>query len=879
LALSDGSAAQPLDFNGGNPEDYQYRLGNTGAWVNMPGNGVIDLPAGGDQLIQVRVNTLTDALDEVQENFSLQADLDSNGTSASDTGTGLINDTTEPTVNVGAATTGLGDITVPEGDDAIFGVLINGAAPGSQLALSLNEGSALSPEDYNSGQPDNYQYRFGSSGAWLAVPANGIINLTSGGDQLIQVRTNTVDDLLDEVDEDFTLAATLTSLGVDYSDTGTATIVDDDERPTNLNADNATVSEEGISPAGLPDTTGTPDDSTDSASATGTISFDDAGDNNPFSISLSGPSGITVDGQAVTWVYDSNTLTLSGSSQDGSNSVAVASVVLSNPVSNGGSHSYDYTVTLQRAIDHAGIDQEDVHDLQFEVSVSDGVHPAVSSNFNVSVEDDSPEVSSIARQIDVPPARTNVSIILDLSGSMNDANRLVLAKQAINKLIDTYEDNGEVRVNIVTFNNTAAQVGSYWQDSGSAKTTINGLSAGSATNYDAALAVAQEAYSAGNNGNMLNGANNVLYFLSDGLPNRSDGNVNALINFNQSGADYDDGIQSGEESIWSNFLIANKITAFSFGMGPGVTLGSLNPIAYDGAFDDGAGTVGQNTDATQVLNLNDLDDALQDTVELPLVEGNLLGNLGGQFGADGGIILEFVDRRDTPNDSSDDVLYRYDRANNEITNTVSNQVIAGQSLSLTTALGAVLTVDMVSGDYAYEASYQVTSSVSEYFSFSLRDRDGDISTNSDEPAQSDATLTFNVSRLGVTVSPLSIARQATVEDEQSPKLTGLLEPDNATLQMPALQSTTSTFKGEAFKLDTEPAVMLGTAALSLGDILDFGEPDSLDQLLQQSTGGSQLSVPASGLQQASNDDVNELLDLQQNPWENTLLFGDNSMII
>ncbi|MBB6521224.1 retention module-containing protein [Pseudoteredinibacter isoporae] len=832
LTLTDGTAGSPLDYNDG---QFQYREAGSSTWIDVPANGQITLTNGGNQTLDVRTNTLTDDLDEPTENFTLTADLNSNGTNVSDVGNGFINDINTPTINVGQPNTGTGDVTVDEGDNAIFAVVVGDAAPNSQVELSLISGTADSPADFNA---TLFEYRLGDSGPWLTVPANGIVDLPAGGDQLIQVRTDTVADTIDEPDENFTLRAELVSNGSNIVDTGLGTILDNDEAPNNLQVTAATVSEEGIAPDGLPDNVGSPSDTTDSATATGSISFDDAGDNNPFSFTLTGPSGVTSGGNAVTWSYDSGSGTLTGSYNDGGTPVNVATVVLGSLSSSAGSHSMDYTVTFERAIDHPGVDQEDVLDLQFGITVDDGVNPVANSNFTVSVEDDSPQVEDVTRQIDVPPAQTNLMIVLDISGSMAGSN-LALAKDAINRLIDTYEANGDVRVTVITFDTSADIELPYWQSSSTAKDDVDALTAGGWTNYDGALALAQTAFDSANNGNMLPNAKNVLYFLSDGEPTAADGNTSVLANSpivtqGSNPGHLDFGIQAAEESAWITFLNNNDVDAFSFGMGPGPSLASLNPIAYDGEN-------GSDKNAIQVDDLNDLDDALQSTVEIPQVQGNLLGNLGGQFGADGGVILEFIDRRDTPNDTSDDVLYRYNRITDQITNTSTGAVTNGQNLVITTALGATLTVDMVSGDYSYDANYQITNNVSEYFGFRLHDTDGDVSINSDPGAQdpNNAMLTFNVVRESSGSSPLRIVRgdpQTASEDESlvmASSLDGLMTP------------SASLFSEQGFMQDFEiPQLALQSidmqnfevpVSLEFGDILESLAPESLEQWLTDST--------------------------------------------
>ncbi|WP_353411423.1 Calx-beta domain-containing protein, partial [Pseudoteredinibacter isoporae] len=220
LTLTDGTAGSPLDYNDG---QFQYREAGTSTWIDVPANGQITLTTGGNQTLDVRTNTLTDDLDEPTESFTLTADLNSNGTNVNDVGNGFINDINTPTVNVGQPNTGTGDVTVDEGVDAVFGVVVGNAAAGSTLTLSLTDGTAGSPLDYNDGQ---FQYREAGTSTWIDVPANGQITLTNGGNQTLDVRTNTLVDNLDEPTESFTLIADLNSNGTNVNDVGNGFIND-----------------------------------------------------------------------------------------------------------------------------------------------------------------------------------------------------------------------------------------------------------------------------------------------------------------------------------------------------------------------------------------------------------------------------------------------------------------------------------------------------------------------------------------------------------------------------------------------------------------------------------------------------------------------------
>jgi VCBS repeat-containing protein len=132
----------------------------------------------------------------------------------------------EPTVFVG--TTCDADIhgtnvVVNEGEDVIFGVRLSGVEPGSTVTLTLSDGTAID-SDYNEA---TFQYSFDGTN-WHDV--TGPIAIPDGARGLY-VKTDTVDDTVDEENETFNLTATLST---GQSATGTATILDNDgEAPKN----------------------------------------------------------------------------------------------------------------------------------------------------------------------------------------------------------------------------------------------------------------------------------------------------------------------------------------------------------------------------------------------------------------------------------------------------------------------------------------------------------------------------------------------------------------------------------------------------------------------------------------------------------------------
>src|SRR2546428_2418 len=92
------------------------------------------------------------------------------------------------------------------------------AAQGLIPSPSLADGTALTGADYDGAK---FEYSTDGGATWTAV--TGAISVATGDSSLL-VRTDTVNDTVDEADETFTLHATLNSLGTDYNASAQATI-------------------------------------------------------------------------------------------------------------------------------------------------------------------------------------------------------------------------------------------------------------------------------------------------------------------------------------------------------------------------------------------------------------------------------------------------------------------------------------------------------------------------------------------------------------------------------------------------------------------------------------------------------------------------------
>ena len=454
---------------------------------------------------------------------------------------------------------------------------------------------------------------------------------------------------------------------------------------------------------------------------------------------------LSSDGVALTYSVVGNTLTASSGTTP----------VFTLDVASGG----NYKFTLISHLDHPTLDNvnpgtngefdnaENSMKINFGalVKVTDKDGDSVNlpeGNFAIKVQDDIPIAFDINKSTTVSTVPTNLTIVLDLSGSMedlttvldpshpaiNDPNhfytRLEMEKNSANALIDKYAEQGQVNVFVAGFANTTIPgSGLGWMNVADAKAAVNALQIPvdngnfeRYTNYDQGLDAARGGYNAANKANLLSGQD-VLYFMSDGVPNKPDNSA---------------GVNATEQANWENFLkggelnsAGEKITAFALGMGPDIAgnAGALNPIAYDGV------TSTDPANHTLIVgDFNQLNSVLLSTVITPPVTGNLLTDpnpVDGSFGADGGWVQQLVVNGNA---------YTYDKPS-DAHSAVPANAPAGTSFddvnnvwTIKTATGGTFVVNMVNGDYVYTPPTNAVQGLSENMLFTFTDRDGDAAT-------------------------------------------------------------------------------------------------------------------------------------------------------
>jgi hypothetical protein len=363
----------------------------------------------------------------------------------------------------------------------------------------------------------------------------------------------------------------------------------------------------------------------------------------------------------------------------------------------------------------------------FVVNVSDA-HTTVAKMISIAIVDDAPIAIPLTNSGQMSSGQdTNLMITLDLSGSMGDPSgvggmsKLELAKSSILELFEQYQAIGNVKVELVTFSDTATNATGAWVDVATAKSIVLALTSGGNTNYDAALLADLTAFGTGGK-ITTTGVQNVSYFLSDGAPTANqdwpgsvDGSATGL-----NPSLKQNGIQAPEQAYWESFLNANDIKSYALGMGSGAVQSALDPIAYNGV---GAGSP---LNGVVVSDLSQLSSVLAATVHASPVTGVITGGvITANFGADGGHFQSIV---------VDGTTYTYDATG---TGTVSSTHVfafdtSSKLLTVTTNAGGSIAVDMEGanvGHYTYTPPTIVSSVLNETFGYTLVDGDGSLAAS------------------------------------------------------------------------------------------------------------------------------------------------------
>ncbi|MGX5219853.1 retention module-containing protein [Pseudomonas segetis] len=384
----------------------------------------------------------------------------------------------------------------------------------------------------------------------------------------------------------------------------------------------------------------------------------------------------------------------------------------------GGTVSYSYT--LQDPSMHPSANGENTIVEQFAIKVTDLDGDTDSATLDVTVIDDVPTAVDDKPACIVQSAlpEVNLTLVLDVSGSMQGA-KLTALKAAVANLALAYAELGTaVHINLIAFAGSASEIGDYSFSSTTDQgyidllAKVQGLSASGNTNYEAALGVAKTEI-----GNDLAafGADpaqqNKLYFISDGEPTagKTGQALTNWINHN-----------------WSNFIgdidgdgnpATNNFQAYSVG------------ISFSGSY------LQQISSSNVVINTSpeNLSATLADLAGVGGdVSGNVLAN--DQPGADGIDHIQSI--------TVGTQTFSLNAAGNGIISSGAGPVTysydaATDKLTLTTATGKLTiyldsSAGQAAGDFSFVANADLvfgeTGQVTQQFTYTVVDGDGDPSS-------------------------------------------------------------------------------------------------------------------------------------------------------
>ncbi|BEE08773.1 structural toxin protein RtxA [Aeromonas dhakensis] len=560
----------------------------------------------------------------------------------------------------------------------------------------------------------------------ISVASNGTVTLTQSAelDHLPEDVDNSNDNnLISLANGKVLLSATVTVVDGD-NDTATGTVSADLGGNINFEDDVPSVTINAVADGGITLTTqdaqtigATSDTATGSfAAAFLAAAVPNYGADGPGTTTVSGyslsvtdsNSGLTSNGLAITLTKVGNDIV--GSTTDGE-------VFRISVASNG-----TVTLTQSAELDHLPEDVDNSNDnnlislangkvlLSATVTVVDGDNDTATGTVsadlggNINFEDDVPTAkdnSIVITEAGLPPF--NLVMVIDTSGSMlwqigttsnGSPNRLELAKDALNHMIDSYVALGvPLVITVIDFASGAVLI-PQTSDPDVAKASISGLPTdGGGTNYNAPLVLAQNQLTTDLANPALAGYETKVYFLSDGAPN--EGNVPAG---------------------WTSFVNNNNVEVYAVGLN---VSGNASAIAQLGLVEDNGDAV------TLVNNIYDLDATLQATVPPPAT-GNVITDVDATAGVDSAGADAPATVFQVSFTVSNPAAY-VGVADSINGNVVTFLVQGGTTGPMTTPLGGQLVVN-ADGSYSYTPPNDVAVDTLETFTYTIVDADGDTSS-------------------------------------------------------------------------------------------------------------------------------------------------------
>lgn len=434
-----------------------------------------------------------------------------------------------------------------------------------------------------------------------------------------------------------------------------------------------------------------------SETTTGTFTFDDKGE---------GLQSLTVAGQTI----DLAAFDTSGHTQTVADN-ATGKLVITGYNAATGEVRYEYTLK-DNTLEGDNVQRS------FEVKVTDASGDAAKGNIVINVTDDAPAAHDDFATFPQVNTTTNLVIVLDTSGSMDDPSgvggktRMELAQEAIAKLMHAYDDMGHVNIKIVDFY-SAADANKPWFEGNDAVAkatqylaTDDKFVPGGGTDYDDATEETAKALA----GKMPDADRTVVYFFSDGTPEPTS-----------------DALDATEEKAWVDALkgVDNLDIAYAIGIGSEVSTTYLLPVGWErNPVDPNA----PDAQSTKILtDLNQLESTLLNTVP---IEGNLLTN--DVKGADGAYIekVSFTGEDGTVytatwNTGTGKLVFTTDLDGDGTVDSSVEQPGTRVTFTLGANRGTV-EFDFSDGDFKYVPGANPTGTPT--FDYTIRDGDGDPSS-------------------------------------------------------------------------------------------------------------------------------------------------------
>ena len=688
VTVGASSAAGDNDIEVADIQSLQYYDGS--AWQNFNSGDAITVAVGGaSKDVAIRVIATDDSIYENVEGFDVTISTPVAGTlGATTTVSGTITDIGDPvtdlpvfTISSAAdsnaneegldAVTGTTGLTVNTADDAAtFTITRTGLTEvEGSVVVTVGASSAAGDNDIEVADIQSLQYYDGS--AWQNFNSGDAITVAVGGaSKDVAIRVIATDDSIYENVEGFdvtistpvagTLGATTTVSGTitDIGDKPTVQIVATDDLAVEGSVGNTTleftVSQDNLSEF---------DTTVDLNLILGTVEVEDI-------------SSITYTDSSGTLVVLNNTSTI--------NSFVLNGDTLKIEVGNLSAPSIVITVA-----------QDNIYEASETLSmgISNPSNAILGTNSDTAtIQDINTLPTSVSEEQTLTfdfngSSTTNIVLILDTSGSMgnsagNGQTRLSLAKDALENLINAYDNIGDVNVQLVEFAGSATSIN--YTSGDAAIAAINALTDGGSTNYEEAIesAIDNTTFTPSTDPTV----NTLGFFITDGSPTSESDDPDS------------DLLSPSFVSDWNTFINTTlQVDQLNvIGIGTNINNSYLNELKVT------------SDPVVIVTDPNDLDATLQDTIVDGSVSGNALDNI--DFNYNGGGQIDSIEIDGTP----------YNRTDIPVGSPM------GAPLEITTPEGATLKFYFDSGNYDYEAnSSNFMADVSEVITVYASDANGD----------------------------------------------------------------------------------------------------------------------------------------------------------